>query len=46
MKLNIYSKMMLSLLALVGLLLTGCNTIDGMGEDIEKGGEHIQEAAE
>ncbi|MDA8161361.1 MAG: entericidin A/B family lipoprotein [Desulfobacteraceae bacterium] len=25
-------------------LLTGCNTIHGMGKDIEKGGEAIQRA--
>lgn len=25
---------------------TACNTVEGMGEDIERGGEEIQEAAE
>jgi predicted small secreted protein len=25
--------------------LTGCNTINGMGRDIQKGGEKVQEAA-
>ncbi|MBS0442105.1 MAG: entericidin A/B family lipoprotein [Proteobacteria bacterium] len=26
-------------------LLAGCNTIEGMGRDIQKGGEKIEEAA-
>lgn len=26
--------------------LTGCNTTEGMGKDIEKGGEAIQDAAD
>ncbi|MGC3873716.1 entericidin A/B family lipoprotein [Halomonas sp. GXIMD04776] len=26
-------------------LLTGCNTLKGAGEDIERGGEEIQESA-
>ena len=26
-------------------LLAGCNTIEGMGTDIQKGGEKIEEAA-
>ncbi len=35
---------------LLGVLLavvfaTGCNTIEGMGKDIQKGGEKIEEAA-
>lgn len=28
------------------LLLSGCNTIEGMGKDIKKGGEAIEKAAE
>ncbi|MDV6317988.1 entericidin A/B family lipoprotein [Chromohalobacter sp. HP20-39] len=35
--------------AILGLLvlaaLSGCNTIHGAGEDIERGGEAVQEAA-
>ncbi len=27
------------------LFLSGCNTIQGLGKDIEKGGEAIQKAA-
>lgn len=26
--------------------LTGCHTVEGMGKDIEKGGEAIQDAAD
>ncbi|WP_251977624.1 entericidin A/B family lipoprotein [Salinicola avicenniae] len=34
-------------LALIGLLVTlsACNTMHGLGEDIERGGEKIQNAA-
>lgn len=28
------------------LLLNGCNTAKGFGEDLEKGGQKIQQAAE
>ncbi len=31
-------------LALLGFLAAGCNTIHGVGKDIEKGGEAIQRA--
>jgi len=27
------------------LVLTGCNTVEGLGKDIEKGGEAIQKVA-
>lgn len=30
----------------LGLLLVGCNTISGVGKDIEAGGEKVQQAAE
>ncbi|MBL8697017.1 MAG: entericidin A/B family lipoprotein [Alphaproteobacteria bacterium] len=34
------------LLAAVGLLALGaCNTVEGAGKDIQKGGEKIEEAA-
>ncbi len=32
--------------AVVTVLLTACNTIQGAGRDIERGGEKIQDAAE
>ena len=28
----------------VGLMLGGCNTVQGLGKDIEKGGEALQRA--
>lgn len=37
---------LLSVLALLTLPLTACNTLEGAGEDIERGGEEIQEAAD
>ena len=39
-------KTLLTLLALLALTfaLTACNTIQGMGKDIEKGGEAIQKS--
>lgn len=33
------------LLTLITLLTAGCNTMRGVGQDIEKGGEAIQRAA-
>lgn len=35
----------LILFTLVTLLIAGCNTLRGVGQDIEKGGEAIQRAA-
>ncbi len=36
-----------TLLAIVcALVLTACNTIQGAGKDIERGGEKIQDAAQ
>lgn len=32
-------------LSLSALFFTGCNTMEGMGEDVERGGEEIQEQA-
>jgi predicted small secreted protein len=36
----------LTLLAVFAVVLVGCNTMEGMGEDIEAGGEAIEDAAE
>ena len=37
------------LIAAMGILvvvgLTGCNTMRGMGQDVERGGEKVQDAA-
>jgi predicted small secreted protein len=36
----------LVLLTLAAFSFTGCNTVEGMGQDIESGGERIEEAAD
>lgn len=40
-------KKILSTLSIIALFstLAACNTISGAGKDIEKGGEHVQDAA-
>jgi entericidin B len=40
-------KRMLAILMLLGMLgsIAGCNTIEGMGKDIERGGEVTQDVA-
>ena len=38
-------KMIALILGALSLLLAGCNTIHGVGKDIEKGGEAIEKAA-
>ena len=45
---NVYRKCLagLFLLGLVSIFLAGCNTIKGVGKDIERGGEKIQKAAD
>jgi predicted small secreted protein len=37
--------MLLSTLAFGSLMLTGCNTVQGVGRDVEKGGQKLQEEA-
>jgi predicted small secreted protein len=41
------TKRLISLFALAGLasFFTGCNTIEGMGSDIESAGQGIEDAA-
>ncbi|HEY5632904.1 MAG TPA: entericidin A/B family lipoprotein [Burkholderiaceae bacterium] len=34
-----------ALAALVGLSLAGCNTIEGVGKDLKRAGEKVQDAA-
>jgi predicted small secreted protein len=46
MNLRIRTALMFSLVCLAGLAATGCNTVRGVGEDVEKVGEEVQEAAE
>jgi predicted small secreted protein len=40
------TKFSLVLLVFLASVLSGCNTIEGAGQDIEAGGEKLQEAAE
>jgi len=37
---------MVVLLSLTALLSTSCNTVEGAGRDIERGGEAIQDVAD
>ena len=32
----------IAVLALLGMALAGCNTVSGVGRDIERGGEKLQ----
>lgn len=34
-----------NLMVVLALVLAGCNTVRGFGQDVEKGGEAIQKAA-
>ncbi len=44
---NRVTKLFVLGLALAGTVFTaGCNTVEGAGKDIEKGGEAIQKAAQ
>ncbi|MEY2864356.1 MAG: hypothetical protein RLY58_2063 [Pseudomonadota bacterium] len=36
---------MIAVVALAAVVLTGCNTIKGIGKDVERGGEKVQGAA-
>jgi predicted small secreted protein len=36
----------LAALLLLAAAITGCNTIEGAGKDIQKGGEAVQDAAQ
>ena len=38
-------KTVAALIGLLSLVVAGCNTMKGVGKDIEKGGEAIQKAA-
>jgi entericidin B len=45
METNMYTKLLALTLA-VSFVLSGCNTIQGAGKDLERGGEKIQDSAE
>ena len=38
------NKIVLLVLVAAGVLLSGCNTINGMGKDVERVGEKVQSA--
>ena len=41
---RMYAKVMAIMIA--AALLAGCNTVQGIGKDVERGGERLQNAAE
>jgi predicted small secreted protein len=46
MKLLIRTILLITLTFSIGAISVGCNTMEGAGKDIQKGGEKIEEAAE
>ena len=38
--------LMLAILTSLGLSIAGCNTVHGAGQDVERGGEKMQDAAD
>jgi predicted small secreted protein len=40
-----FKKLMFCLAALAAVQLTACNTVQGAGKDIERGGEKVQDAS-
>jgi predicted small secreted protein len=42
---NIMKKLIAAMGILMVVGLTGCNTMRGMGQDVERGGEKVQDAA-
>jgi predicted small secreted protein len=40
-----FKKLMFCLAALAAVSLTACNTVQGAGKDIERGGEKVQDAS-
>jgi predicted small secreted protein len=42
---NIMKKLIAAMGILMIVGLTGCNTMRGMGKDVERGGEKVQDAA-
>ncbi len=43
---TLWTLLLLSLLGLFTVGMTGCNTTEGAGEDIEEAGEAIEDAAD
>lgn len=38
-------KLLLATITVASTLMVGCNTIEGAGKDIQKGGEKVEDAA-
>ncbi|VFR54675.1 hypothetical protein BRI6_1878 [plant metagenome] len=43
---KVWNKPVLAVLLAMSAISAGCNTVDGAGKDIERGGEKIQGAAD
>ncbi|WP_409523672.1 entericidin A/B family lipoprotein [Nitrincola sp. MINF-07-Sa-05] len=44
---TLYSKLLMAIMVgLFALAVTGCNTVEGFGKDVQKGGEALEESAE
>jgi len=44
--LTIRALLLIALTLFIGSISVGCNTMEGMGEDIQRGGEEIEDAAD
>jgi len=43
---TLYAKLLMAMIVgLFALVASGCNTLEGVGKDIQKGGEVIEESA-
>lgn len=42
---KLWRVVVLAVVSLSAIALPACNTIEGAGRDIERGGEHLQDAA-
>jgi predicted small secreted protein len=45
MKMNLQKKLPVVMLGVLFLALTACNTVEGFGEDVQKGGENLENSA-
>jgi entericidin B len=43
---NLFHKISMGLFGILILALTACNTMEGVGEDVQKGGEHLEGSAQ
>lgn len=45
MKTNLKNLIILTMVSIGILFLSGCKTMEGLGKDIQKGGQHLEKAA-